>query len=534
MRHFLFVLVLLLSVNVAYGQRADNYPPDNKTIKIDSTNLPIVWIDVNGAMILKDERITAHMKIIHNGDGKMNYGDTVAHPNQRIDYEGYIAIRYRGNSSFAHSRKPYNFRPLTAPLEEGGEKKKVKILGMGKDNKWALLAPYSDRSMIHDMLAYNLARPWMEYTPQGRHCELYLDGIYYGVYVLVEMVSKGKYRLNLDDPGTEGDELTGGYIMEVDRNEPPVYISNYHPVTNSGVILTNKYVFFQFSSPDYEDLVASQISYIKSRIYAMETSFASSDYCNPETGYKKYIDVMNFIDYQLSEELAHNVDAYRFSTKLFKRRDSIDPRFKLVLWDLDLGYGTPYYSGAWRTDGWSYQLNDTLYADNNSILIPFWWYKLNSDPEYTAALKNRWAEYRKANFREDRLMAVIDSMVTELKSYGAIDRSSRAWPRWGKYVWPNYYVSSSYDDEIAHLKQWITDRIAWMDQHLGFDPNARERGDVNGDGKINIADVTALINYLLSQDSSSTYLDAADCNLDDVVNIGDVTALISYLLSSNW
>jgi len=87
MRHFLFVLVLLLSVNVAYGQRADNYPPDNKTIKIDSTNLPIVWIDVNGAMILKDERITAHMKIIHNGDGKMNYGDTVAHPNQRIDYE---------------------------------------------------------------------------------------------------------------------------------------------------------------------------------------------------------------------------------------------------------------------------------------------------------------------------------------------------------------------------------------------------------------------------------------------------------------
>ena len=522
--------VLSLIAGVAQAQRADNYPPKDKTIKIDSTNLPIVWIDVNGAMILKDERITARMKIIHNGEGQLNYGDTVAHPGQRIDYEGYIAIRYRGNSSFSHSRKPYSFRPLDKPLEEGGEKKKVKILGMGKDNNWALLAPYSDRSMIHDMLAYNLARPWMEYAPQGRHCELFLDGIYYGVYVLTEVVSKGKHRLNLDDPGTEGDELTGGYIMEVDRYEPPVYISSYNPVNNAGAVVSNKYVYFQYNSPDYEDMEESQINYIKGRIREMENAFASSDYCNPETGYRRHIDVMNFIDYQLAQELARNVDAYRFSVKLFKRRDSVDPRFKLALWDLDLGYGTPYYSGAWRSDGWSYLLNDTLIADNNSILIPFWWYKLNNDPEYTAALKDRWAQYRRANIHEDSVMAEIDSMVTRLTAVGAVDRNSRAWPRWGIYVWPNHYVSSSYEDEINHLKQWLHERIAWMDEQLGFDPV--ERGDVNGDGHVNITDVTTLINYLLSGDAEGIHLNAADCNEDGFINIGDVTALINLLLTS--
>ena len=535
MRRLLFIIgALTLYLGMAHAQRADNYPPKDKTIKITSSNLPIVWIDVDGAMILKDELITARMKIIHNGDGQLNYGDTVAHPGQHIDYEGYIGIRYRGNSSFSHSRKPYTFRPLTAPLEDGGEKKKVKILGMGKDNKWALLAPYSDRSMIHDMLGYNLARPWMEYAPHGRHCELFLDGIYYGVYVLVEMVSKGKHRLNLDDPGIEGDELTGGYIMEVDRYEPPVYISSYHPVTNDGTTITNKYVYFQYSSPDYEDMEASQINYINGRINQMETAFASNDYCNPETGYRQYIDVMNFIDYQLSEELAKNVDAYRFSTKLFKRRDSVDPRFKLVLWDLDLGYGTPYYLGAWRTDGWSYLLNDTLYAENNSIMIPFWWHKLNNDPEYTAALKARWAEYRRSNYREDRVMGLIDSMVVELTSGGAVDRNSQAWPRWGVYVWPNNYVSSSYADEIAHLKQWISDRIAWMDEQLGFDPDAHDRGDVNGDYLVNVSDAIVLINYLLSDDATDVNLSIADVNTDGNVDISDVIALINYLLNDTW
>ena len=60
------------------------------------------------------------------------------------------------------------------------------------------------------------------------------------------------------------------------------------------------------------------------------------------------------------------------------------------------------------------------------------------------------------------------------------------------------------------------------------------RGDVNNDGTINIADVTALIDYLLSNDASSINLEAANCNQDADVNIADVTALIDYLLNEAW
>ena len=60
------------------------------------------------------------------------------------------------------------------------------------------------------------------------------------------------------------------------------------------------------------------------------------------------------------------------------------------------------------------------------------------------------------------------------------------------------------------------------------------RGDVNGDGSVNISDVTALIDYLLTDNASGISLSGADTNQDNSINISDVTALIDYLLSHSW
>lgn len=533
-RLLLLAVVLMTVTGTSHAWSWWNYPPDNRNVTLTSTNLPIVWIVVNDNVIDRDERITARMKIIHNGDGQLNYADTVAHPGQHIDYEGYVGLRYRGNSSYSMSdRKPYSFRPLDKPLEEGGEKVKVKILGMGKDNDWALLAPYADKSMMRDLLAFEISRPWMEYTPQGRYCELFLDGIYYGVYILTEVVSKGKHRLNLDDPGIEDDEITGGYLLEVDRNEGTTYTSRYHPVTKSGQRLMNQYIRFQFKEPDYDEMTDEQVRYIKDRIDAMESALWNYRPTGT-TQFQEYIDMTNFVDYQIAMEFGHNVDAYRLSGKFFKRRDSEDARFKMVVWDMNLAYGNADYYQGWRTDTWVYQNNDVLNSQGDSQLVPFWWYKLNTSPEFTSALQSRWAQYRRANLREDRLMATVDSLANVLTSHGAESRNSRAWPHWGQYVWPNYYVANDFQDEISFLKQWLSDRIAWMDEKLGFDPTAIIRGDVNGDGTVNITDVTTLISFVLSDDATGVDLDAADCDGNGQWNISDVTLLITFVLNEAW
>lgn len=463
---FLFLLAL-----TACNRTLRNFPPDDASVRIDSTNLPIVWIDVQGDSIMRDERIGARMKIIHNGDGQLNYGDTVAHPGQHVDYEGYIALRHRGNSTYNNSpKKPYSIRTLDGPLRRGGSKKRVKLLGMGKDNNWALIAPYGDKSMIRDLLANELARPWMEYVPQGRLCELYLDGVYYGVHVLSEVVSKGKHRLDLTKPGTTGDALTGDYLMEVDCNDDVTLTSRYTPVTADGTPLNGYRILFQYKSPEHDNLKPAQLAYINNRINQMETALASPDYRDPVKGYRQYIDVTSFIDYQLMMELGHNVDAYRLSGKFYKRRDSVDPRFKMVMWDMNQAFGNSKIRQGWRTDTWAYQNNDVLHEEKDVYLVPFWWYRLNCDPDYTAQLQARWAEYRHSNMSDERIMATVDSLTTLLTAHGAERRNSQAWPRWGVWVWNNYYVAKSYDDEIAYLKEWLRERLAWMDEQLAIKP----------------------------------------------------------------
>ena len=60
------------------------------------------------------------------------------------------------------------------------------------------------------------------------------------------------------------------------------------------------------------------------------------------------------------------------------------------------------------------------------------------------------------------------------------------------------------------------------------------RGDVNMDGDVNIADVTALIDYLLTGNAQGISIQNADCDQDSHITIADVTVLIDRLLSGNW
>ena len=62
-------------------------------------------------------------------------------------------------------------------------------------------------------------------------------------------------------------------------------------------------------------------------------------------------------------------------------------------------------------------------------------------------------------------------------------------------------------------------------------PNEFEPGDVNHDNKVNISDVTALIDLILNNSGGDN--EEADVNGDNRVNISDVTTLIDMILSGN-
>ena len=454
---------------------AKNYMPVNASVQIEETNLPIVFIntkatDGNTTVIHKDYRVAVRMTIINNDEGK-NYGDTLVHPGQKVDYDGWVGIKYRGESSFNFARKkPMGFRTLETS-DINGKKKKVKILGMPKDNDWVLLAPYHDRSMIRDVLSFELARPYFEYTPRARHCEVIMDDVYRGVYILCEKPGKGKNRLNLENPGDEDDALTGDFLLQVDSDEEKHYTSKYRTRDSQGKdMIFNSRVYYQYKFPKYDDMVpdhSGQLNYINKQISDFEDMMNSQDYANPETGYRHYIDVTSFVDYTLSQEFSSNPDAYRRSIHLYKRRNDVSPCFKTCLWDFNMAYGNSLEELGETTNKWHY-LNDASTEIFRVSHVPFWWARIIEDAYYVDCLKKRWREYRETNYREERITQVIDSLVNLLEVGGARERNYKAWPNWNEYIFLDRNETKNYDEEISFIRSWIINRLSWMDQQLEF------------------------------------------------------------------
>lgn len=457
-----FLLGTLLTTSVLPAVAADTDPNNfrpSRNVTFTETTLPLVFINVNGQTIERENRVLATMKIINNKDGH-NYLDTIAHADQTVDWEGPVAIKYRGNTSFTGSdKKPFSIRPLSA-ADLTAKKAKVSILGMGKDNDWAMLAPWQDMSYMRDVLTMELARGGYTFAPHMKYCEVILDGYYYGIYIMSERATKGKNRLNLDDP--TADDQTGDFHVEIDRkDEDHYYTSKHHPVSTTGVEYTYRTVAYQYKEPEYDDfadLYSGVEDVINNAIEEMESSFTTSDYTG-ENGYRKYIDVPSFIDYQIAQEFSNNVDAYRLSTPLYKYSEThaaklgTDSKWKTALWDFNIAYGGADYYNANSTSSWRYKSNDLMaYADEQ--LVPFYWYKLMNDPAYVQELRERWTERRQGNYSEDYIMAKIDSMATVLQESGALDRDNQAW---------NSHFGT-FSSKVSTLKSFVTSRLAFMDK----------------------------------------------------------------------
>ena len=69
---------------------------------------------------------------------------------------------------------------------------------------------------------------------------------------------------------------------------------------------------------------------------------------------------------------------------------------------------------------------------------------------------------------------------------------------------------------------------------VGASAASRLRGDVTGNGDVDISDVTALIQYVLTGDASLINMSGADCTLNGEIDISDVTGLINYILQGHW
>ena len=440
------IFILLFLVGCSSPENLEKVEEDSFIYESSINSLPLISINTNGNIIVDEPKVSANLQI--------KKGDSLIEVHQ-------IGIEIRGSSSQMFDKKSYGFETW----DENGEDLDVSLGGFPEEEDWILYGPYSDKSLIRNILIYDLSNAIGQYATRTDFYELEINESFLGTYVLMEKIKRDKNRVAISKNKEE--DISGGYILKIDKptgdgewyDESFSFSSKYMP---NGSLGQNKNTFFLYEYPDSDDIDNDQKDYIQSYIHNFENALASEEFKSNENGYRNYIDLDSFIDFFILNEISKNPDGYRLST--FMHKDKGEKLKMGPIWDFNLAFGNVNYCTGSSPEGWIYRFNDV--CPDDTWLVPFWWGRFMEDPAFVSALKERWNNLRTNFFTNSEILQRITSLEENLKISNAAKNNFSKWMVLGEYVWPNDYIGNSYDDEISYLKDWIINRLEWLDTEI--------------------------------------------------------------------
>jgi hypothetical protein len=387
------------------------------------TNLPTVSIHTenNVEPYDKEHNINALITIVNEKGNKVQTDSGT--------------VRLRGNSSIKFPKKPYRIK----------FNKKRKVLDApAKAKKWTLISNYGDKTLMRNLLAFELSRCLnMPYTPYSKSVDVVLNGEYKGNYQLCDHIDDKKNRVELDTLADKsGDQNSTAFLIEVDARAST---EKCWFKSEKGTPVTIHY-------PDDDEITPLQKSYIEDCFNALEKDW------------KKTLDLNTFIRHFFVGELSGNTDTY-WSVYMYKHRMN-DTIFVGPVWDFDI---------AFDNDQRTYPVNskkDFLYRSGGSTtgnMKKFVDDIVVNDAEAKAKMLEIWGEARENGLTEQHLLDFIDKQVDNLQE--SQELNFMRWPMMNELVHENPAVWGSYTEEVENVRRFITERLTWMDNKLGYTYN---------------------------------------------------------------
>jgi hypothetical protein len=328
---------------------------------------------------------------------------------------------------------------------------KQALLGMPADKEWALLANYSDKTLLRNHLAFEVSRrAGLAWTPRDRFVMVVLNGVELGLYQLTETVKIAPSRVGITAMAGATGPWDGGYLIEVDeRHGEALHYTTTHDVDLS----------LKEPSPDVNTTLHPWDAYLGPELQALEDTLFAPGFAEPATGWRTRFDEESFVAWYLVNELMKNVDATFYSSCYFHR--GVGGKVHMgPVWDYDLGAGNDSENPVgkpWDPAGWYVRLPDERVATKTH-----WYTRLFEDPGFDAAFQARWKALSPTQLHT--LRAFLEESARELK-HGQ-QRNFQLWPILGTEVWPNpagWDQRTTYESELVWLQDWLDARIAWID-----------------------------------------------------------------------
>lgn len=420
-----------------------------------SSNLPILFLDTDAAIAPASSATLTGTNVVFIPPDSAPGGRATA--TGTPDYAGRGGLRIRGRSSQSFPQKQFKFETWDGAGRERG----ASVLGLDNASNWVLYAPYTDKALIRNALAY---RMWekMGWPSLGtRFVEVFLNDNgsgeftyaddYAGIYMLVEAIRLERLGLSGPQPSSDPADITGGFITETGPSDDQEFSTN-----GSGTLVGHKH-----ADPGENRLNSAQQAWIRDYYSEFERALYGADFKHPVTrlSYADYTDVASQVDYRIVREWSRNFDGG--STYSYVPRDG-----KLTmgpLWDYNWAFGNVNYAEGgdipgYRTDGWNRSFT------NMSPWAP-WWKRFEQDPDWWQHFIDRWADLREGVLGDAAVTAEIDAMTSQLGAEAAARHFTR-WPQLGQFTVispPGWQTRTTYQSEVDYLKDWLRDRSAWID-----------------------------------------------------------------------
>ena len=364
-----------------------------------------------------------------------------------------VLVRERGNGS---RYELFKKRPYRVKFNDGKSHHMLKdspLESPAKARKWTLIPNWRDKSLMRNNVAFEMSRRLgLRYTPWIQNVDVIVNGEYKGNYQLCDQVTVDRNRVDITEmqSGDIDDELiTGGYLLEITNSGEAYHFSS----ARGGIPVDVK-------SPDADDIAPEQFAYIRDAFNEMESRLWADNYQHPEKGYRMQLDLESFLRLLLVGEFAGNNDAM-WSIYLYKERGDDLFRFGPV-WDFDLSMDNDQrtYPANGKPD-WLYKYGSAVTGIRDFVS------RILSDPDATSLLTSVWKARRESGaFSQDSLWAFVDSLGNVMDASQELNFTR--WDNLGQLLTLQQFAPGTYQGELAIIKNYLRERIRWIDQKLGY------------------------------------------------------------------
>ncbi|MBP3369143.1 MAG: CotH kinase family protein [Clostridia bacterium] len=374
-------------------------------------------------------------------------------------------IRGRGNSSWdAYPKKGFKLK-----FDE-----KVSMLGSSnKDKDWVFISNHGDKSFVRNMIGYEMSERMsgLEFTMKHEYIDVYLNGSYYGFFMMCDSVEAGNGRVDIDK-SYNSDPAQMGYMIEIGETDPGELGVDYFRAARD-----NNFAYCvklpDTDDPEYDPNV--HLVYIENYIDQCLAALSEENW----TKICELIDIDSFIDYYIIQEMFMNKDAFWRSIMFYKK-----PGGKLYagpIWDLDQGAGNiadmigknQYETTPDADINYEYSQYKKAAGSLWVAGINTWYRRLLRNSEFKAMLRSRLIEF------EPILNEVLELASTDRSdkdSYYAIygDAMNRNFERWdimGQKIWPNTPAINeimTVKGQIDYMREWLLKRYDVICDHYGI------------------------------------------------------------------